>query len=86
MAGDKGNRDKYERLALITKLYVRQYNHRNYVSYPSTVHMPLGYKTGMFQNYSSTENMYKKLYLNRTLIWSFTGDVSKKIDLCWLKH
>jgi len=78
LADDKGNREKYERLALLTKLYVRQYNHRNYVSYPNTVHMPLGYKTGMFQNCSSTDNMFKKLYLNRTIVWSFIGDVSKQ--------
>ena len=78
LADDKGNREKYERLALLTKLYVRQYNHRNYVSYPNTVHMPLGYKTGMFQNCSSTDNMFKKLYLNRTMVWSFIGDVSKQ--------
>lgn len=62
----------------MTKLYVRQYNHRNYVSYPNIVHMPLGYRTGMYLNTTSTDNMQKKLYMNRTIVWSSIGDMSKQ--------
>jgi hypothetical protein len=78
LADDKGNRENYERLSLLCTLYLRQYNHQHYIRYPNTLHIPLGYSTDMFKDEKSTSNYESHLNNNRTIIWSFIGNMKKQ--------
>ena len=69
-----GGREEYMKLADHTKLYIRQYNNKDYpINKPNTIQLPLGYMSKMFKS-NPLKNRLKPIN-ERLLIWSFIGRI-----------
>jgi len=69
-----GGRAEYMRLADHTKLYIRQYNKKDYpINKPNMIQLPLGYMSKMFD--SNPLNSKLIPITERKLTWSFIGRI-----------
>jgi hypothetical protein len=74
MISDENGVDPFfNELSKYTKLFIRQYHHYHYPSFPNIVYMPLGYMRNMIGR-KSTEFSVTPIN-ERSLKWSFVGDV-----------
>ena len=73
LSDEYGTNEKYHDLAKHCKLFFRQHYHEHYINYENTIHLPLGYSTGMFEtNYLE---LPIKVASERKLKWSWVGNV-----------
>lgn len=75
ISDENGRNGEFNELSRYTKVFVRQYHHVHYPTYPNIVYMPLGYMKGMLPC-KSTELKVKPIN-ERQFRWSFVGEVRK---------
>ena len=70
---------KYLQLSYKTKLYLRQYNFKDYniSSYPNTYQIPLGYMVGMLKQQSSIDRTDIIPINERKYTWAFIGNMKQ---------
>lgn len=73
-----GGKNEYDELSKLTKLYLRQYSHKEYPIYDNKYIIPLGYQSGMFDKIPI--NLSLKPISERKYKWSFIGDFTKNVD------